>query len=387
LGEILRNDGLVSEAAIDRALRAQSGLGGRIGTNLIEMGSAASDAVANALARQKGVPAARQKHFEQVDKSILNLLPKHLAERHSAIPLGVTNKYGRELVVAFLDPDDIAAVDEVGFASSMRVRPSVAPEFYIIHYLERLYGISPRRFLRTGAVQVEAFDYSSGRLPVEAPPRAVTPAPVAEERPPGPDPVRLSTLDEGWDLPEPLPEPPGVEPGAAPAPKSLPQMLSANDAIAHIAAAQTRDEIGQAILAYLMMTFGCGAILICKRGMALGWIGRFPGVDADRVEALSIPLSVPSMFQLAVDENAMFHGGPPAEGDDVQMRVWKLLRCKSPREAIVAPVSIGKRVINVVYAQAADGGMLPDGAAARTMDVCNAAAQGFVRLIKAQKGG
>jgi len=370
---------------IDKALRSQGGLGGRLGTNLIELGVVDPDTVANALARQKGVPAARRKHFEQVDKSILNLLPKHLAERHSAIPLGVTQKFGQELVVAFMDPDDISAVDEVGFASSMRVRPSVAPEYYMIHYLDRLYGISPRRFLRSAPME-SPIDCNSGRLPRAGTPAPRTPAPAPLPRPSVSAP-RLSTLDEGWDEllgsddavedeiiaeNEPWPE------------RDTPPMLSADDAIATIAMAMSRDEIGAALVAYLMMTFGCGAVLICKKQVALGWRGRFPKVDADTVESISIPLASPSMFQIAAETAEPMRGAPPPEGDDIQRRLWKLLHCTPPVEAVVVPIAIRSRVINLVYAHSADSGPLPH--TDRLIDVCAAAAQAYVRLIQAKKG-
>src|SRR5690606_20153838 len=99
LGDILRRERLVSAAELRMAERAQRGLGGRIGTNLIELGYVHPDNVALALAQQKGVPAARRKHFEGADPNLLRIVPKYLIERHNAIPLAVATRFGRELVV------------------------------------------------------------------------------------------------------------------------------------------------------------------------------------------------------------------------------------------------------------------------------------------------
>ena len=405
---------VVSAEQIEKALRTQGALGGRLGTNLIELAFLDADSVAQALAKQKGVAAARMKHFEQVDKSILKLLPKHLAERHNAVPLGVTHKFGKELAVAFLDPDDIAAVDEVGFATGHRVRPSVAPEFYIIHYLDRLYNIPPRRMLR-GAPVAENHDYASGRLPamqqvaaaesapLRAHSRAATPQVAAAPPATKPSKARADianmSLDEGWDLPDPTPmAPPGqtrapkdltnVPNPMAPAPsKPLPTMLSAQDAIAIIANAQTREDIGDAIVGYLVMTFGCGLVLICKKGTALGWRGYARGADQHAIEAISLPLTVRSAFQTAFDNHKLFHGEPDPSAKDIHSRLWKLLHANTPQEVIVAPVSIKNRVVNLVYAHAADHGRLPSSADEHMMSVCNAAAQGYIDLIKRQKSG
>ncbi|RMH38009.1 MAG: hypothetical protein D6689_20260 [Deltaproteobacteria bacterium] len=406
LGEILHADGLASDAAIASALRSQAALGGRIGTNLIELGAVTGDQVANALAQQKGVPAARRKHLDAVDRSLLRLVPRHIAERHSAIPIGIATRYGRELVVAFLDPDDIAAVDEVGFAAGMPVRPSVAPEYYIIQYLDRLYGIPPRRFLRSP--QVAALDAAldpadaggrtaarpaappatpaaAPRLPPLEPVLAAPPPTPPGDASPGPAPAsgRLSTVDAGWDdLPVDLP-PPAPPAAAIAPPRAAPSLLSADDALAVLATADDRDAVGAAIVGYLRMTFGCGAVLICKQDAALGWLGSFPEVDADLIESIAIPLSAPSAFQRAYAARAPFAGRPPADGDDVQRRLWKLLRCPPPAEVIVVPVVIGTRVVNLVYAHAADGGPLPAGH--RLADVCAAAGDAFARIIRARK--
>jgi hypothetical protein len=373
LGEILRHDGLFDLRDVDKVLRAQQAFGGRFGTNLIELGLAAPDQIANALSRQKGVPAARRKHFDTVDKQLLAALPRHLAERHHAIPIAIATKFGRELVVAFRDPDDIAAIDEIGFAASMRVRPSVAPEYLIIQYLDRLYGVPPRRFLRTPITASSMSSLDSGWDDIPTPTPAPAPAPPPPLSEPDTDPVlRIEELPEQFSSPVARIE-------------ELPAMLSADDAIASMAGAETRDEVGDAIVAYLMMTYGCGAVLICKKDLALGWRGKFPHVDEQTVESISIPLGAPSMFATAAASLEAFRGPPPADGDDLQRRLWKLLHCKPPREATVVPIALRGRVINLVYAHAADGGALPD-ADARLRDVCRAAGEAFVRLIQAKKG-
>ncbi len=417
LGEILLEDGLVTAEQLEKGLRAQGALGGRLGTNLIELEFIEGDELAHALAKQKGVAAARVKHFEQVDKSILKLLPKHLAERHNAIPLGVAHKFGKELAVAFLDPDNIAAVDEVGFATGHRVRPSVAPEYYMIYYLDRLYNIPPRRMIR-GAPRATSQAEPSGRLPTQpsGPTRPRTPTPQVAAAPPATKSrarveIEAMSLDDGWDLPDPAPAPAPTRartPSPVPAPLAPPEqtrastgltdapnpmqpapkkppMLSAEDAIAVIANARSREDIGDAIVSYLVMTFGVGMVLIVKNDTALGWRGYARGADQDAIESVSLPLSAPSVFQTAHTKYGLFRGTPDPSGNDIHKRLWRLLHADTPDEVIVAPVMIKNRVVNLVYAHAADHGALPSSADEQLISVCTAAAQGYIDLIKRQK--
>ncbi|MBW2278479.1 MAG: hypothetical protein JRF63_13380, partial [Deltaproteobacteria bacterium] len=151
LGEILQRDfGLTSEQ-LEEGLNAQKDCERRIGTVLIAIGHVDADAVATALAEQKGVPAARQKHFDKVDRRTLELVPAHLARLHHAIPLGVATREREELVLAMRDPDNTAAIDEIASMTGLRVRPAIAPEHFIDRYLEQLYGCVPAAVEKSAA--------------------------------------------------------------------------------------------------------------------------------------------------------------------------------------------------------------------------------------------
>jgi hypothetical protein len=141
VGEILKREHGLSQAQLEEGLRSQEREGRRLGSMLMALGHVSPDAVANALARQKGVPAARRKHFDNVDPRTLELVPKHVDETHRAIPLGIAKRARKELIVAMRDPDDQAALDEIQFFSGMPVRAAVAPELVIEQYLGNLYGI------------------------------------------------------------------------------------------------------------------------------------------------------------------------------------------------------------------------------------------------------
>jgi len=259
--------------------------------------------------------------------------------------------------------------------------------------------VPPRRFLRTAApIQAIDMDYASGRVPMTAP------APLPKAAAAGSKRTRPSTLDLGWDeagdedpfspierietvaIETATESAPPLEPAPTPGAGPAIPLLTAREALAAMDSAVDRDEVGDALVGYLVACFGTGAVLICKRDAALGWRGYFPGVDADTVESITIALGVPSIFRAAFERHEILRGAPPASGRDIQDRFWKHLHCPPPAEVIVAPVMLRKRVINLLYAHAADGGPLPEGSGDHLDELCAAAAGAFVRIIQSKKG-
>jgi hypothetical protein len=182
--------------------------------------------------------------------------------------------------------------------------------------------------------------------------------------------------EEDWDVPDP---PPGPTPVTAP-PGALRPYIDLAQASILLEMATGKEQIGRVLEDWLRSTFGCGLVLIVKSDMAMGWKGFFPDAE-DLVEAVAIPLGKPTMFSLAYESRALFHGAPPAEGAQLQERLWKLLRCPAPTDVLVCPVVLGKRVVNLLYAQMDDGSPLSETAVEEASKLCAEAAAAYARLI------
>jgi hypothetical protein len=213
------------------------------------------------------------------------------------------------------------------------------------------------------------------------PPRVPIPEPSAPESVGSPeDPPPPEPRPSEWDIPdEPADEPPEGGPITAP-PEALRPVIDRAEASRLLEMATSKERIGRVLEDWLRSTFGCGLVLVVKGEMAMGWKGFFPEAD-DLVEAVAIPLGKPSMFGTAYESRAPFRGAPPAEGAKLQERLWKLLRCAAPAEALVCPVSMGKRTVNLVYAHMEDGSAIPDGVAEDATALCGEAAAAYARLI------
>ena len=91
------------------------------------------------------------------------------------------------------------------------------------------------------------------------------------------------------------------------------------------------------------------------------------------------------MLSGAYENRTVFHGAPPAEGMTLQTRLWKLLRCKPPAAVLVAPVVLGTRVVNLLYAHATEDAALPSSAKDDILHVAATASAEYARLIRKRK--
>lgn len=139
--------GAITADQLEEALRRQVVFGGRLGTNIIELGYADADAVAQGLARLHRVPAALSRHLERHDPSVLELIDRELAAETLALPVAYSLAGGtRKLVVCMRDPTDRESVALLRRAAGLEIVVCVAAELVVYFWLERCYGVEqPRR--------------------------------------------------------------------------------------------------------------------------------------------------------------------------------------------------------------------------------------------------
>ncbi len=109
LGEMLIREGLLTSAQLEEALKYQVIFGGKLGTNLIEMGLVEENALARVLSRKLGVPCAEESELMRISPEVIKLIPKDIAARYKVIPLRLEN---RRLTLVMADPTDLKAIDE-----------------------------------------------------------------------------------------------------------------------------------------------------------------------------------------------------------------------------------------------------------------------------------
>ncbi len=170
---------------------------------------------------------------------------------------------------------------------------------------------------------------------------------------------------------------------AAPRPAAGTALQATLDAVS---SATQRDEIASAVIDYAARTYGCAILLVVKKGFAVGWRGMAPGIDAATIEAILLPLGVPSVFAHVFETRQVFRGPPPPGGELLHEHFWRLLRAPSPADLLVVPVTMGPRVVQLLYVHEAKGQALPPGAGPDLLELVKVMGAAFLRLVRGQRG-
>ena len=412
LGAMLVRDGRLTPAQVLAAVGQQARVGGRIGTVLVEMRLIDVDTLTVYLGIEMGIPIATRAALDRAKRTALRVLTAQQAERHHCIPLLIQD---HQLIAAMRDPLDLLALDELAQLTGYRLIPRVAPEVRLLWYLERYYGVPrPPRFLALGDTVVQS-PQRGADVPEPPPP----PLPGLPPRMPPPPPsvvarasVNVTPLHDSSDelavhlerspdvaTPPPIPRDarsvdveamaraavspmPGM---SQPAPISLapPDSLNLEAALLRMTLATSRSEIADALLGHARSLLDAGVLLIVRDELAFGWKGFGPDVSPDRVETLLVPLESSSLFRAALDAGDVFATSPPATS--LQMHLLKVLRAPMPARAVVAPVIINNRAVNLLYGQVHGERALSDAAVDSLRTASQAAANAYVRLIALHK--
>ena len=152
IGAVLLGLQLITPDQLRQGVAAQILYGGRLGTNLVELGFVDMDHLASALGRRRGMPAALSGHFDLCDRDVQDAVPATLAERWKVVPLGRLAHDPSRIAIAAMDP--LPADGRATLAGFLDVAPdqlvfALSPELRILYHLERAYGIARGiRFLR-----------------------------------------------------------------------------------------------------------------------------------------------------------------------------------------------------------------------------------------------
>ncbi|MCG8416376.1 MAG: hypothetical protein MJE77_00370 [Proteobacteria bacterium] len=149
IGERLIREEIITTDQLNEALSTQVLRGGRIGTNLVELGHMDIDTLAECLGRHHGMPVALEKHFEVAGRALQERLGTEVAMRWGVVPVGRVLGRTDQIAVAVMNPLPEQAVEEISRALGSELILAVAPELRLLYQLEKVFNI-PRshRFVR-----------------------------------------------------------------------------------------------------------------------------------------------------------------------------------------------------------------------------------------------
>jgi hypothetical protein len=366
-GKYLAEIGAVTREQLEEATDSLVIVGGRLGTNLLDLGHLSIDDLDGHLADHHGMPTPPPRWVSRPAPEALELVTSSLAERHRVIPLAVEKGV---LHLAMATPSHPDAIDEISFATSYRIEPYVLSEVRIALLLERHLNVplegrfadfsdwARRRHKHNGTSRAPAAPGASREAEEARRQRevyGVTPLEQGEELT---DERALSSLESDW-----LTRVPGADigaPSSSPqlqdpeAPERKPVALSAAEVFRleqAIATARDREEVARLALRLARANAAASALFVVHNDTIRGAAG-LGGHIAESIEGILLSLRTPSILSETALRGAPFRGALPKQPIDAQ--IFRLLGRETVREAMVVPVFLGERVVNLLYADNAE---------------------------------
>src|SRR6187397_2450526 len=122
LGQILLEQGLISEEHLQRALEDHRNTPKSLGRVLIDLGYIRERDLVRALAEQVGLEFVDLTEY-RIDAAATALLPEALCRRYRALPIGEVDG---KLLVAMSDPANVYALDDIRTITGRDVLPVVS---------------------------------------------------------------------------------------------------------------------------------------------------------------------------------------------------------------------------------------------------------------------
>lgn len=312
LGEMLLKVGALTKVQLEQVLKAQVIYGGRIGTNLVEMGLVSEEELAHVLSEQSGAPCVDPSELAELPKDVLKLVPPELVRKYRVLPLALD---GKRLSLAMADPHDFAAVEEIGFVTGYVVKPRICTELRLNAALERHYRITrPARFIKVDGGMRTSFEAGTAS---------------AASVPAG---TRWVSMAEG---------------------KAPAEQFTVKDVAEMMAAAATEMEVVQALISYMGGEFDRGGFLRLKSGKVSGVQAVADGEAVEGFARFEADLErLPQMARMVGEKGLVMCELAQGDADGLLVRS---LGGALPASALLLPVSMGGHVVAAICASDSKG--------------------------------
>lgn len=136
LGEILVNEGLITDEQVGEALSGMKGSGLKLGEYLVQTSMVSQTAILDAIASQLNLKKYDPSDYT-VSPELADLMDVDTVMKFNTIPLARDQGV---LTVAMLDPLDIIAIDYIEVMTNMEVETVICSEHQFTYLMSSLYG-------------------------------------------------------------------------------------------------------------------------------------------------------------------------------------------------------------------------------------------------------
>lgn len=346
LGALLLAEKLVTPEQVEEALETQVVHGGRLGTNLVELGFLQEGDLARVLGRQHNLPYASGEMLP--DPQALALVDRQFYDDQDVLPMRID---ATRLTVAVLHPNQVKALEALGFKAGKRVVAVVIPEFRMNQLLRKhTKAFRPMRPIdmntlrpskrrgddqprpASGEELINEDDFAriyAKAMSGSADDGEVLEGQVVEDEAPV---VTGAVLEAG-------PQPPPPEPEQPPLTFAEAQKLLQTSA--------DREDIARTVLRFARSKFRRALLLNVQGDLVTGWTGLGMRVSQRAVQRIGVSLREPNTLKLVRDLRSHFVGPMKVTpGMDV---FYKLLGGAYPATAVLMPLLVRGKPVHLLY--------------------------------------
>ena len=329
IGDMLVKADIITMAQLDEGLRQQVIYGGKLGTNLIEMGVIDEEALAFFLSEKLGVPYVHPSQFENIPQKVIDIIPKKIVEKHKVFPVEVSKK---RLSLVMADPTDMAVIDEISFLVNMQIKPVVAPEIRLTMAFEKYYGIEKDlRYISLRNTTDVSLTTETTAKDIKA-----LASSVETEEDDLLDDLEFLTIDEEVE--------PDVEGARTVAiEEEVVRKYTVDDISMDMARSEDREEVAQCVIDYINQKFSTAAIFVLWDKFAVGWKASGPSAFVEMVSGMKLAISDHMPFK-RVHASKQCYLGPCCNSP-----LTNAHNASNADSELIMPIIMGNEVVSFLY--------------------------------------
>lgn len=387
LGSLLLEEKLITQAQLEEGLETQVVYGGRLGTNLVELGFVKEMDLARVLGRQHNCAFAAGEMVP--DPAALAVADADFYDDKDVLPMRVD---ATKLTLAITHPKQIEAVDALAFKSGKRVVQVVIPEFRMAQLLRKyakafrpmrpidMNTLRPSKALNPGEPKpaevselINESDfaalYAQAAAPVEE--EVIEGAVIEDEVP-----VVTGAVLEAPPVSGPVAPPPLA------VPKPEPKPVTFVEAQKLLSQSQGREDIAQTVLRFARGKFKRALLLSVRGDLVTGWQGLGKGVKPESVQRIGLSLKEDNSVKMVRDLRSHFIG-PMKKSPGMEI-FYKLLGGAAPTTAVMMPLLVRGKPVHILYVDNGPGQVTPPDIG-ELLIVSQAVSRSYDTLIKARQ--
>jgi len=356
LGEQLVAEKLLSSQQLEEAVEAQCLYGGRLGTNILELGYLSDERLAESLSQNLELPSIRLSHLLRVPEEVIELVDPNLARLHLVVPCNLVNN---KLYLVMADPTDTTLKGMLEYQLNFEVVPVIVPEIYLRIALNKYYGIEmSTRFYRTSKQLISEYREHYFTLLKKKRRKVKDPELIAANDLYIPDdywPMLKNETDKPFD---------GVtlirnSANATQADINAEEKNTTTELseaqifekfCKSLVNTNTRHELGEKIIKFLEPQFTGVSLLTVKDREATGWIGSSFGQRIKKYEDLHISLEDHSILKTISESKTHFLGAMPKDSG-ANIKFVSHFGGHFPKHLCLIPLVLKDRVVGIFHIQ------------------------------------